>query len=138
MELLEKISQSLTQRGRMLGQLATITGRMQGLADRLGRHAELCVYPQMQAKIEAVAAAVKHHAKLLNSILSENRVWSSLPEMPPHQGINTWERISADQILLSRLNLDLNQQAVRWQAVDADVWERLWNVVNEQMALIDA
>ncbi len=57
--------------------------------------------------------------------------------MPAHQGSNIWERISADQILLSRLYLDLNQQAVRWQGVDADVAERLWSVVNEQIALID-
>jgi hypothetical protein len=138
MELLEKISQSLTQRGRLLGQLATLTGRMQGLADRLVRHAELCVYPQMDAKIEEVAAAVKNNTKILNSILSENRVWARLPEMPAHQGTNNWERISGDQILLSRLNVDLNQQAVRWQAVDADVAERLWSVINEQTALIDA
>jgi len=137
MELFEKISQSLTQRGRLLGQLATVTGRMQGLAERLVRHAELCVYPQNKARIEEVAAAIKTHLKILNTILSENRVWARLPQMPAHQGSNIWERISADQILLSRLYLDLNQQAVRWQAVDADVAERLWSVVNEQIALID-
>jgi hypothetical protein len=137
MELLEKITQSLTQRGRLLGQLATLAGRMQGLADRLVRHAELCVYPQMDTKIEEVAAAVKSNTKILNSILSENRVWAKLPEMPAHQGTNNWERISGDQILLSRLNVDLNQQAVRWQAVDADIAARLWSVINEQTALID-
>jgi hypothetical protein len=39
--------------------------------------------------------------------------------------------------VLARLNVDLNQQAVRWQAIDADIAQRLWSVVNEQIALID-
>lgn len=137
MELLEKISQSLTQKGRLLTQLATITGRMQGLADRLTRHGEACVYPQMKAKIEEVAAAVKVHAKTLNAILSDNRIWARLPEMPAHQGINNWERISGDLVELGRLNSDLNQHAVRWLSADADISERLRNVADEQIALID-
>jgi hypothetical protein len=137
MELLEKISQSLTQRGRLLSQLAILAGRMHGLADRLGRHGELCAYPQMKAQIEEVAAAIKNHTKALNAILSDNRMWARLPEMPAHQGTNNWERISGDQLLLSRLHVDLNQQAVRWQAVDADIAQRLWSVINEQTALID-
>jgi hypothetical protein len=138
MELLEKISQSLTQKGRLLKQLAIITGQMQGVADRLTRHGEACIYPQMKATIEEVAAAVKAHAKSLNAILSDNRVWARLPEMPAHQGINNWERISGDLIVLGRINTELNQHSVRWLSVDADISERLRTVVEEQIALLDA
>jgi hypothetical protein len=138
MELLERITQSFTQRGRLLNQLAILTGRLEGLIDRLDRHAEACVYPQMKAKIEEVAAAAKAHTKTLKTILSDNRIWPRLPVLPAHQGANTWERISGDLVVLARLNLDLNQQAVRWQAIDADIAQRLWSVVNEQIALIDA
>jgi hypothetical protein len=137
MELLEKITQSFTQRGRLLNQLAILTGRLQGLIDRLSRHAEACIYPQMKAKIEEVVAALRVHAKTLNTILSANRVWARLPDLPAHQGTNNWERISGDQIVLSRLHVELNQQAVRWQAVDADVAQRLWSVISEQIASID-
>ena len=137
MELLEKITQSFTQRGRLLNQLAILTGRLEGLIDRLSRHAEACIYPQMKAKIEEVAVAAKAHAKTLNAILSDNRVWARLPDLPAHQGTNNWERISGDQIVLSRLHVDLNQQAVRWQAVDAEVAQRLWSVISEQTGLID-
>ena len=111
---------------------------MQGLADRLTRHGEACIYPQMKEKIEAVAAAVKAQVKTLNAILSDNRVWAKLPEMPAHQGINNWERISGDLVTLGRLNSDLNQHAVRWLSVDAEVSERLRNMAEEQIDLIDA
>lgn len=137
MELLEKISQSFTQKGKLLTRLAAIAGQMQGLADRLTRHAEACVYPQMKAKIEEVAAAIKAQTKVLNTILSDNRVWARLPEMPAHQGINTWERISGDLVTLGRLNAELNQHAVRWLSVDADISERLRTVAGDQIALID-
>jgi hypothetical protein len=137
MEILEKITQSFTAKGRLLKDLAAITGRMQGLADRLARHGDACVYPQMKQQIEEVAASARAQLKVLNSILSENRVWSRLPERPAHEGINNWERISGDLVTLGRLNVDLNQQAVRWIAVDADVAERLRALVNGQVAMID-
>ncbi len=138
MELLEKISQSFTQKGRLLTQLATFTGQMQGLADRLTRHGEACVYPQMKEKIEAVAIAVKAQVKTLNAMLSDNRVWARLPEMPVHQGINNWERLSGDLILLGRLNSELNQHAVRWLAADPDISQRLRSIAEEQIAQLDA
>jgi len=137
MELLEKISRSLTQNGRLLKQLAIITGQMQGLADRLTRHAEACIYPQMKAKIEEVSAAVKAQTKALNTILSDHRVWARLPEMPAHQGTNNWERISGDLIELGRLNTELIQHSVRWFSVDANISEQLRNLIDEQIALID-
>jgi hypothetical protein len=137
MELLDRITQSMTAKGRLLKELATLTGRMQGLVDRLQRHADACVYPQMKAKIEQVAAGAKAHAKLLNTILSDNRVWATLPEHAAHEGINTWERISGDLVTLGRLNIDLNQHAVKWMAVDADISERIRTVINEQVPLID-
>ena len=79
MELLDRITQSITAKGRLLSQLASLTGRLQGLVDRLERHAESCAYPQMKLKIEDVTAATKIHAKILNGILSDNRVWAKLP-----------------------------------------------------------
>ena len=138
MELLDRITQSITAKGRLLGQLSTLAGRMQGLADRIGRHAERCAYPQMKLKIEDVFTAVKIHVKVLNGILSDNRVWSKLPERAIHEGINTWERISGDLIALGRINVDLNQLSVRWMSVDADIAERLRTIVSEQIPLIDA
>src|SRR5271155_3285752 len=137
MELFKKISRSLTQNGRLLKQLAIITGQMQGLADRLTRHAEACIYPQMKAKIEEVSAAVKAQTKALNTILSDHRVWARLPEMPAHQGTNNWERISGDLIELGRLNTELIQHSVRWFSVDANISEQLRNLIDEQIALID-
>ena len=138
MELLDRLSQSFTQRGKCLAQLAALTGQMQGLGERLTRHAEACIYPQMKAKIEGAAAVVKTHTTALNTILSDNRAWAGLPEMPAHQGINNWERVSGDLVTLQRLNSDLNQLAVRWLAVDGDISERLRNIADDQIALIDA
>jgi hypothetical protein len=105
----------MTHSGRLFAQLASLTGRIQGLLDRLNRHAEASIYAYMKAKIEEVAAVTKAHVKMLNSILRENRGWARLPEAPVHQGTNNWERVSGDLILLTRLNLELNQQAVKWQ-----------------------
>jgi hypothetical protein len=138
MELLERITHSITAKGRLLKELASLSGRMQGLADRLERHGDACVYPQMKLKIEEVAAAVKLHAKMLNGILSDNRLWAKLPEPVNHQGANNWERISGDLGILGQLNVELNQQMVRWTAVDADIAERLRAMVSEQVPLIDA
>jgi hypothetical protein len=138
MELLDRITQSITAKGRLLSQLASLTGRMEGLVSRLERHAKSCAYPQMKLKIEHVKAATKIHTKVLNGILSDNRVWAKLPERPTHEGISNWERISGDLILLGRLNVDLNQHAVKWMSVDADIAERLRTIVNEQIPLIDA
>jgi hypothetical protein len=138
MELFERITQSITTKGRLLSQLAALAGRFQGLVNRLERHAEACVYSQMKAKIEEVAVGAKAQAKVLNSILSDNRVWAKLPERPVHEGINNWERVSGDLVTLGRLNVDLNQHVVKWMSVDADIAERLRTVVNEQVPLIDA
>jgi len=138
MELLDRITQSITAKGRLLNQLAVLTGQLQGLVDRLERHGEACVYPQMKFKIEEVAAGAKAHVKILKTILSDNRVWAKLPERPAHEGINNWERISGDLVTLGRLNVDLNQHAVKWMSVDADIAERLRTVLNEQVPLIDA
>jgi hypothetical protein len=137
MELLERITNSITAKGRLLKELAALTGRMQGLADRLERHGEACVYPQMKQGIEQVAAAVKVHTKILNGILSANRIWAKLPERTAHEGINNWERVSSDLVTLGRLNVDLNQQMVRWTAMDADIAERLRVMTAEQVPLID-
>jgi len=138
MELLDRIAQSMTARGRLLKELAAMTGRMQGLVDRLDRHAKACVYPQMKTKIEEVVAGAGAHTKVLNTILTENRVWAKLPEHAVHEGINNWERISGDLVTLGRLNVELNQHAVKWMAVDADISERIRTVINEQVPLIDA
>ncbi len=138
MELLDRITQSITAKGRLLSQLASLAGRMQGLVGRLERHAEGCAYPQMKLKIEEVTAAAKIHAKVLNGILSDNRVWAKLPERPTHEGSNNWERISGDLVTLGRLNVDLNQHAVKWMSVDADIAERLRTIVNEEVPMIDA
>ncbi len=137
MELFERITQSVTAKGRLLNQLATLTGTMQGLVNRLQRHGEACMYPQMKLKIDEVAAGVKAHLKVLNSILGDNRVWAKPPQRPPHEGINNWERISGDLVTLARLNVDLNQHTVRWMSVDADIAERLRTIINEQVPLID-
>jgi hypothetical protein len=137
MELLDRITQSLTARGRLLNQLAILTGQMQELAERVARHAETCVYAQMKDSLEEVAAAAQAQVKVLNGILSDNRVWSKPPERPAHQGINNWERVSGDLVTLGRLNVDLNQHSVKWMTVDADIAERLRTLIGEQIALID-
>jgi hypothetical protein len=137
MELLDRITQSITARGRLLNQLATLTGRLQELAQRTARHAEACVYPQMKQSLEEAAAAASAQAKVLNGILSDNRVWAKLMERPAHEGINNWERVSGDLGVLGRLHVELNQHAVKWIAVDADIAERLRALVNEQVAVID-
>jgi hypothetical protein len=137
MGLLQKIGLSMTRSGRLLAQLASLTGRIQGLLDRLNRHAEACTYAHMKAKIKEVAAVTKAHVKMLNSILRDNRVWARLPEAPVHQGSNNWERVSGDLILLTRINVELNQQAVKWQGVNADVAQRLFAILKEQTPLMD-
>jgi hypothetical protein len=137
MELLDRLTQSLTARGRLLKELAAITGRMQGLVDRLQRHGAACMYPQMKAGIEQATEGVRTHAKALNNILSSNRVWAKLAGRTGHEGINNWERISGDLGVLAQINVELNQLAVGWTAVDADIADQLRTMVGEQVRLID-
>jgi hypothetical protein len=56
MGILQRIFATPAPQARMLSELAEITGRHQELANRLARHAGLCIYPNIAAGLRGLAA----------------------------------------------------------------------------------
>ena len=75
---------------RLLAELADIAGRHQELADRLARHAGLCVYPNIASGLGALATCQAEHARTLDALLSERHVWSKLPRPMRAEGSSNW------------------------------------------------
>ena len=120
MGFFRKLFSPASDRAELLEELAVITGRNQGLVDRLKRHA-LLTAANIKAGVEGLAEAEAGHVKVLNSILADHDVWSKLPEPALHDGSNNWARLSGDLEVLGTLAADLRLNAMRWEAVDEDV-----------------
>ena len=120
MGFFRKLFSPASDRAELLEDLAVITGRNQGLVDRLKRHA-LLTAANIKAGVEGLAEAEAGHVKVLNSILADHDVWSKLPEPALHDGSNNWARLSGDLEVLGTLAADLRLNAMRWEAVDEDV-----------------
>jgi hypothetical protein len=131
MGILRRMTTALSPEERLLNELADITGRHHELADRLARHAELCVYPNIAAGLGALVAREAEHARALDTVLSGRHVWSRLPRPAGAEGSNNWARISADLALLLDLSREMNQQALRWEGIDPPFAARLRTIVLE-------
>lgn len=131
MGILEKIGLSVSSEDRLLDELTDLAGRNQTLVDRLRRHTEICPYPSMKQTLERLAAKETAHVNALNAILTPHGRWASLKELPLRNGANSWERVTGDLELLSRLSIELGRNAMHWEAVNPEVAERLHALVEE-------
>ena len=116
---------------RLLAELADIAGRHQELADRLARHAGLCVYPNIASALGALATYQAEHAHTLDALLSERHVWSKLARPMRAEGASNWARISGDLALLLELTGEMNQQALHWEGIDPLFAARLHTIALE-------
>src|SRR5579862_9964978 len=116
MGFFQKLFSPASARTELLEELAVLTGRNQGLVERLKRHAPL-TSSNIRTGVEALAEKEVGHVKVLNSILADNNVWSKLPEAALHDGSNNWARLSGDLEVLGTLAADLRLNAMRWESV---------------------
>ena len=81
MGFFQKLFSPLSARAELLEELSVLTGRNQGLVERLKRHAPL-TSSNIRTGVEALAEKEAGHVKVLNSILANNNVWSKLQNPP--------------------------------------------------------
>ena len=116
---------------RLLAELADIAGRHQELANRLARHAELCVYPNIADTLASLASRQTEHARMLDALLAERHVWSKLPRPISAEGSSNWQRLSGDLALLIDLSRAMNQQALHWEGIDPAFAAQLRTIARE-------
>jgi hypothetical protein len=131
MGIIQRIFAAPAPEARMLSELAEIAGRHQELANRLARHAELCSYPNIAAGLRALAARQAEHARTLDTILADRRVWSKLPRPPGLDGASNWQRMNGDLEILFELTRAMNQQALHWEGIDAAFAAQLRTIARE-------
>jgi hypothetical protein len=136
MGILEKIGLSVSSEERLLDELTDLADRNQALVDRLRRHTEICPYPSMKQALERLAAKEAAHVNALKAILTPRGRWVSPRDLPSRNGANSWERITGDLELLSRLSIELGRQAIHWEAVNPEIAERLHALVDEDAAVL--
>ena len=136
MGILEKLGLSVSSEERLLDELTDLADRNQALVDRLRRHTELCPYPSMKQALERLAAKEAAHVNALKAILTPRGRWVSPRDLPSRNGANSWERITGDLELLSRLSIELGRNAMRWEAVNPEIAERLRTLVDEDAAVL--
>jgi hypothetical protein len=130
MGFFQRLFSPASARVELLEELAVLTGRNQGLVERLKRHAPLTA-PNIKTGVEALAEKEAGHVKVLNSILADNNVWSKLPEAALHDGSNNWARLSADLEVLGTLAADLRRNAMKWESVDDGIADTLLELALE-------
>lgn len=116
---------------RLLAELADIAGRHQELADRLARHARLCVYPNIAGALGALATRQAEHARTLDALLSGRHVWSKLARPMGAEGASNWARVSGDLALMLELSREMNEQALHWEGIDPSFAARLHTIALE-------
>lgn len=114
MGILKRIRSS--REARLVGELASVAGSQQLLAERLRRHARQCSAPGVAAGLEELADREARHASVLSAMLARRGAALKAPESYFRDGANAWERVSADlelfleiHRLLSRLVIDLEE-----------------------------
>jgi hypothetical protein len=120
MGFFQRLFSPASARAELLEELAAITGRNQGLIERLKRHAPL-TSSNIKTGVEALAEKEAGHVKVLNTLLADNNVWAKLPEAALHDGSNNWARLSGDLEVLGELAAELRLNAMRWESVDDGV-----------------
>lgn len=131
MGIFSRLRSSLSPRERLMHELTEIAGLTEALAERLGRHAQMCAYPNIRAGLEHLAAAEGAHLKTFKDILAESALWPRPPEPVAHEGSNNWERLSGDLALLNALAHRLNRHAIDWEPDDAAMSKRLLDIYGE-------
>ena len=130
MGFFQRLFSPASARAELLEELAVLTGRNQGLVERLKRHAPMTA-PNIKTGVEALAEKEAGHVKVLHSILADNNVWSKLPEAALHDGPNNWARLSGDLEVLGELAADLRRNAMQWESVDEGVADTLLKLAVE-------
>ena len=136
MGILEKIGLSVSSEERLLDELTDLADRNQALVDRLRRHTEICPYPSMKQALERLAAKEAAHVNALKAILTPRGRWVSPRDLPSRNGANSWERITGDLEILSRLSIEFGRNAMRWEAVNPEIAERLRTLVDEDAGVL--
>jgi hypothetical protein len=131
MGILQRMWNAPTPAERLLAGLADSAGRHEELADRLARHAALCVYPNVARGLVALAARQREQARMLGAILCERHIWSKLPRPAGAEGANNWARIGGDLALTLELAREMSQQALHWEGIDPAVAARLRTIAVE-------
>jgi hypothetical protein len=134
MGFFRKLRSATSSRDQLLEELAILTGKNQGLVDRMRRHAERCPYPNVKAGVNAIAEAEVAHVKMLEGILSDHNVWSRMPEAPLHDGENNWARLNGDLAIMGSLAAELRLAAVKWEPIDQTIGEQLLAISIEDEA----
>ena len=101
--------------------------------NRLRRHAERVTYPRDRGRRGEIAEKEAAHEKALRAMLSERHLWPRPPEEPPHQGSNSWERLSNDLEILLLWAREMHQHAMRWEGEGEDpaLGEALMKIADE-------
>ena len=136
MGILEKLGLSVSSEERLLDELTDLADRNQAVVDRLRRHTELCPYPSMKQALERLAAKEAAHVNALKAILTPHGRWVSPRDLPSRNGANSWERITGDLEILSRLSIELGRNAMRWEAVNPEIADRLRTLVDEDAGVL--
>jgi hypothetical protein len=127
MGFFERLFSPASMRTELLEELAAIAGRNQGLVERLRRHAEPTP-ANIKGGVAELAEAEAAHLKVMHAILADHNVWEKLPEAALHDGSNNWARLSGDLEVMRELAADLRGNAMKWEAVDAGIAEKLLRV----------
>jgi hypothetical protein len=125
MGILERIHSALSPRIRLLDQLARHAGHLETLASNLKRDAELCIYPNIKAGLERLAAAETKQAEALREILLARGAWPKPPGRPVRTGSSNWERLHSSLKLQVHLLRGLNLQIAEWDRIDPPIADRL-------------
>src|SRR5258708_37555599 len=78
MGFFQRLFSPVSARTELLEELSVLTGRDQGLIERLKRHAPL-TSSNIRTGVEALAEKEAGHVKGLHSILADHNVWPDLP-----------------------------------------------------------
>jgi len=130
MGFLRRLFSPASVRAELLEELAVLSGRNQGLIDRLKRHAALAP-SNIKTGIEAIADKETAHVKVIHSILADHNVWAKLPEAALHDGSNNWARLSGDLGVIGAVAAALRINAMKWESVDEAVAEKLLQLAIE-------
>jgi hypothetical protein len=125
MGFFDRLRASVSTETRLSNELAELAGRNEALAARLVRHAAATTYSNIRAGVQALADEETVHLRRLKAILSARELWPRPPEPMAREGLNNWERLSADLELLSSLAAAFHRAAAEWESVDAAVADEL-------------
>ena len=131
MGIFDFLNPSAAPLARATVRLTEIAGRVEALADRLARHAEMCSLPTMRTGVAEVAEAQRGHLKVLKTILADLDAWPRPPASLAHEGLNNWERLSGDLDELIEIAADTGRAMLAWEHVDARTAETLGEIAAE-------